>query len=270
MRATILVDNRPGGEGLPGEWGLSIHIEYEGRRILLDTGASGLFAENAQALGIDLGAVDYGVLSHAHYDHADGMGAFFARNGRACFYLRRGAGENCYDGRFFGKYIGVQKGLLETYKDRIVYVDGNYPLAPGVWLVGHSAPGLAALGKKAHMYVKSGFARRPDDFAHEQSLVFQTDGGLAVFSSCSHGGVENILGEVSAAFPGQPVRALVGGFHLYETPEAEVAALGERLRAAGTETVVTGHCTGPRAYGLLEKALGGRAAQMYTGMEIEL
>ena len=51
MKATILIDNLTKGT-LAAEWGLSIHIEYEGRRILLDTGASGRFADNAGKLGI--------------------------------------------------------------------------------------------------------------------------------------------------------------------------------------------------------------------------
>ncbi len=46
MRATVLVDNLE-HNGLKGEWGLSIYIEYRDKKILLDTGASGLFAENA-------------------------------------------------------------------------------------------------------------------------------------------------------------------------------------------------------------------------------
>ncbi len=67
MRATILVDNI-GADGLAGEWGLSVYIEHGGHVILLDTGASPLFAANAAAAGCDLAAVEYGVLSHAHYD----------------------------------------------------------------------------------------------------------------------------------------------------------------------------------------------------------
>lgn len=88
MRITILVDNIPGC-GLEAEWGLAIYIEYRGHTILLDTGGSDLFAQNAAALGLDLGAVEFGVLSHAHWDHADGMGAFFRENPTAPFSSAR-------------------------------------------------------------------------------------------------------------------------------------------------------------------------------------
>jgi 7,8-dihydropterin-6-yl-methyl-4-(beta-D-ribofuranosyl)aminobenzene 5'-phosphate synthase len=64
MRAVILSDN-VSNCALRAEWGLSVYIEYEGHALLLDTGASGLFAENADALGLDLGAVEFGVLSRA-------------------------------------------------------------------------------------------------------------------------------------------------------------------------------------------------------------
>ena len=76
MIATVLTDNIADGE-LQGEWGLSIYIEYQNRNILLDTGASDLFLKNAEKLGRKIEDVDYAVLSHAHYDHADGMDAFF-------------------------------------------------------------------------------------------------------------------------------------------------------------------------------------------------
>ena len=54
---TVLIDN-VAEEPLAGEWGLSILIIADGRKILLDTGSSGLFARNADCLGIDLGSVD--------------------------------------------------------------------------------------------------------------------------------------------------------------------------------------------------------------------
>ena len=72
MKATVIVDNME-NNGIPGEWGLSVFIEYNGVKLLLDTGASSLFADNAAKLGFSLKDVDFAVLSHAHYDHANGM-----------------------------------------------------------------------------------------------------------------------------------------------------------------------------------------------------
>lgn len=58
-------------------------------------GRIGLFAQNAQALGIDLSDVDYCVLSHAHYDHADGFGDFFAINDHAPLLIQDACEEVC-------------------------------------------------------------------------------------------------------------------------------------------------------------------------------
>lgn len=71
-KLTVIVDNIPQGD-IKGEWGLSILVEYEDKKILVDAGASGLFAENMKKLGFCIGDVDYATLSHAHYDHANGM-----------------------------------------------------------------------------------------------------------------------------------------------------------------------------------------------------
>ena len=82
LTITVLAENSD-GKGLCGEHGLSLHIEYEGRRYLLDAGATGLFAENAAKLGLSLAEVEAVFLSHAHYDHAGGLPLFFAENAHA-------------------------------------------------------------------------------------------------------------------------------------------------------------------------------------------
>lgn len=270
MKATILIDNLTKGT-LAAEWGLSIHIEYEGRRILLDTGASGRFADNAGKLGIDLGAVDLGVLSHAHYDHADGMAAFFALNAHAPFYLREGSGENCYGKRWiFHKYIGIRRGYLEKYRDRIRYMKEQQELAPGVSVLAHSTEGLEKYGVQNRLYVRDGRRFVPDDFRHEQSLILDTENGLVILNSCSHAGVDHIMEEVSAAYPGKGICAVIGGFHLYHTSEEGVRALAGRIRDMGIGKIYTGHCTGDAAFAVLKEELGEQACQIRTGMEIVL
>ena len=95
MKATVVVDNIK-NKGISGEWGLCFYIEYRDKHILLDTGASSLFEKNAEMLKLDLERIDYGVLSHAHFDHANGIEAFFQKNNHAQFYIQDSTAENCY------------------------------------------------------------------------------------------------------------------------------------------------------------------------------
>ena len=269
MIATILTDNTPSG-ALCGEWGLSVHIEYEGQGYLLDAGQTDLFLQNARKLNIPIEDVEYGVLSHAHYDHSDGMAAFFEANARAPFLLRRAAKRKCYDlGKQPVKYIGIREGLLDAYRDRIDYLDGDVELNPGVHIVGHHTPGLAAQGERASMYLRCGNGWKPDAFDHEQSLIFETGAGLVVFSSCSHAGADVILREALERFPGREIRAIIGGLHLYiRTPE-EVRALARRMRAIGVRKVITGHCTGDAAFAILREELGDAVEALFCGKTIE-
>ncbi len=86
---TVVVDNIS-NNGIDGEWGLSILVEYAGKKILVDTGASDLFLRNLEKLGIEIGDIDYAVLSHAHYDHANGIPAFFENTHRVSEIDREG------------------------------------------------------------------------------------------------------------------------------------------------------------------------------------
>ena len=92
MRIINLMEDTPGVTGLYYEHGLSFYIETEKHKILLDTGASSAFIENARHLGIDLKKVDVVVLSHGHYDHAGGILAFAKLNSTAKIYMQRTAG----------------------------------------------------------------------------------------------------------------------------------------------------------------------------------
>ena len=267
-KMTVIVDNVAHGE-LAGEWGLSILVEYSGKNILVDAGASPLFAANMEKLGLDMAAVEYAVLSHAHYDHANGMIRFFQGNNRAKFYVQQAAREDCYGKRLcFRRYIGMPRGVLTDYADRIVRVSGKYELLPGAYLLSHTTPGLAAIGARERMYRRTAQGWRPDDFAHEQSLVLETERGLLIVNCCSHGGVVNIIREVRETFPGKHVYGYIGGFHLFNKSDAEIRAVAQNIRATGLEFVCTGHCTGQRAYDILKQTLGNRLHQLHVGLEM--
>lgn len=271
MKIKILVDNISNNE-LQKEWGLSVYIEYEGKKFLLDAGQSDKFEQNARELGINLADIDYGVLSHAHYDHSNGMEKFFAENNKAKFYLQQAAGENCYHHHWwiFNSYIGIKKGVIKKYAHRIEFAPSKFEICPGVHLLAHTTPGLEQIGKRAHLYVKENGRIVPDSFKHEQSLVFETEKGLVIFNSCSHGGADNIIKEVAAAFPEKQIFGIIGGFHLFCLPDSAVIDFAHRVEKTGIEHVVTGHCTGQRAYELLKQTLGDKVQQMYSGMELNI
>ena len=269
MKATVLVDNIPLGE-LSGEWGLSIYIEYGEKTVLLDTGSSKLFLKNAKMLGKNIKKVDYAVISHAHYDHANGMKAFFEINDKAKFYLREGSKENCYGKRWiFHKYIGLPRRILKNFSERIEFAAGDYELCPGVYLIPHKTDGLSEQGRINNLYIKDSNGYRFDDFKHEQSLVFETEEGLVIFNSCSHGGAEVIIREITETFSGKKIKAMIGGFHLFRRTEDEVRAFARKVLETGIEEIYTGHCTGEAAYKVLKEELGDRVHQLHVGLVIE-
>lgn len=74
LKITTLIENMPGEDArLKFEHGLSLYIEFDGRKILFDTGQTGDYIENAELLGIDLKEIDTFIVSHGHYDHSGGV-----------------------------------------------------------------------------------------------------------------------------------------------------------------------------------------------------
>ena len=275
MQITVMIENT-GKEGMCAEHGLSLYIEYNGGRYLLDTGATSAFLANADKLGIPLDQVDMAFLSHSHYDHSGGFEGFFQRNSKAKVYLQEKAKEACYkitdDER---SYIGIPKHLLAAYPERFCFLEKDFQAARGVWVLPHTTKGLEQRGKRAHMYREREGNFSTDDFAHEQSLVFETEKGLIVLNSCSHGGIVNIVREAEEAL-GRKVYAVVGGFHLMGTDgiqtmaftEEEVIGLGRDLLALGVEEIYTGHCTGAPAYEILAENFKGHVHDLAAGTRI--
>lgn len=278
MKVIALIENKRDGD-LLSEHGLAIYIEYKRKKYLLDTGASNRFITNAVKLDVNLSEVDAGILSHGHMDHSGGYEEFFRLNHKASVYMRSQAKEPHYLGKilFWGKYIGIPKNILKQHMERIKCVEGDYQLDPGVWLIPHKTLGLESRGKIGHMYRKVNGKLKYDDFAHEQSLVFEVADGIVIFNSCSHGGIHNVLEEVQRTFPDKKLVAMIGGFHLMgitgthsiaEKPE-DIRDLAEKIKETSIRNVYTGHCTGQVAYKILKETLKERIHYFSTGTTLE-
>lgn len=277
MKVTAVIENTSKGD-LLNEHGLCVHISYKGKNYLLDTGASDLFIKNAKKLNINLEDIDTGILSHAHVDHSGGYKAFFECNQKAKVYLRKEAKEEYYIKKLWiKKYIGIPLDILTEYPKRFIYVTENHQIEEGVSLIAHTTKGLEKRGKAMNMYRKVHRKYQLDDFSHEQNLVFETEKGLVVLNSCSHGGIENIIREVKETYENQEILAVIGGVHLMgllgpstmRLKEEEVRKLGKELLASGVKNIYTCHCTGDKAFALLKEELGERLHYLHTGDSVE-
>ena len=135
MKITVLSENTTRGPKVTPEFGLSLHIACGSQSILFDSGSSDNFARNARVLGIDLARVDMAVLSHGHFDHSNGFGAFMALNDHAPIYAHEG-----FDGEYFKKpdeYIGIAPELKGN--DRFEAVDGIRELGEGLKLLSYDS-----------------------------------------------------------------------------------------------------------------------------------
>ena len=63
LKITALAENISENELLSADFGLSLYIEFGGKKILLDTASTGKCLENAEKLGINLHSLDSIVLS---------------------------------------------------------------------------------------------------------------------------------------------------------------------------------------------------------------
>jgi 7,8-dihydropterin-6-yl-methyl-4-(beta-D-ribofuranosyl)aminobenzene 5'-phosphate synthase len=282
MKVTALIENDrvTGREDLKAEFGLSLHVERGDLRVLFDTGASGAFADNAARLGIDLDKVDLAVLSHHHFDHGGGLQRFLEINRQARVHLRASG----WAPRFFRalvvvkRPIGLDPALFDRQAHRFEFVTESREIAPGIFLITDIGESYGRPEGNRHLYVERGGALEPDPFEHELVLVVRDDDGIVVFTGCSHHGILNMIESARRHFPGVPVKAVFGGFHLIGVPffdtmsasREEVESIGRTILELTAGPVFTGHCTGRKAYGVLAGVMGGSLRPFNTGSTVEV
>lgn len=274
MRITTLIENsaHPMDAVLEVEHGLSFFIEYQGHVLMSDLGATAAFAENAVLLGVDLALVEAVTISHHHYDHGGGLARFIMENAQADVYLRRCASTEfiAQEGEDEPKQIGLDQTILKASEERIVYVDRQQEILPGVHVLTHIPVVHTRPSGDTRLKMVQNGEIVPDSFDHEMVTILEEKSGLVVLTGCAHSGVLNMIEAVRQAFPGKPISAVIGGFHLRREKPEDIRKIGETLVKMDIPAIYTGQCTGAGAMEILELVLGGRFYRLHTGLIISI
>jgi 7,8-dihydropterin-6-yl-methyl-4-(beta-D-ribofuranosyl)aminobenzene 5'-phosphate synthase len=260
---TILYDAFGDRAGLTRDWGFAALVEYNGKRILFDTGNNAdVFANNVRALGIDLTTIDVVVISHRHGDHTAGLSYLLTVNPGVKIYAPK-------DG--FGVFGGALPGTFyrsdSTLPSRMRYFEGRppvqltfgtpWPTAHFVWVdsVTEIAPGVSII---------STVSKTPGTLElRELSLALRTPNGLILLVGCSHPGIETIM-EASTRVADH-VYLILGGLHLVVTPDAEIERVATALHDHWhVDRIGPGHCTGEPAFTAFRRIFA--AQYVYAGL----
>jgi len=266
---TILYDAFGTDPMLKKDWGFSALVEIAGKRILFDTGDNAeIFAANVRAKEVDLGKLDFVVLSHRHSDHMAGLNYVLSVNPGVRIYAPK-EGFGIYGSslpssfyrkddslppemRYYdGKPPEVMKFGAAWANAHFELIDQTTEIAPGITLIAliSDLPGTREL--------------------KELSLAVNTPDGLVLVVGCSHPGIERIVEAAAAINP--KIRLITGGFHLVVAPDEMitkvVTALKDRFKP---EYIAPGHCTGEPTFAALKNAFGDKYVYAGLGTSIPL
>lgn len=285
-RITILVDNKA-AKGLAAEHGLSLWIEAGGKKILYDTGQGSAFESNLQALGVDLSAADFVVLSHGHYDHTGGLAHVLAKAPGIPVYCHPAVTRPRYvirDGQAssVGMPPHAAAALARMSSERLHWVREPIMLSPGVGLTG-PIPRHTDYEDTGGPFFLDPQGKVADPLEDDLALWVDTGQGLVVCLGCCHAGLVNTLdhigrlASIGAAASGAvgvgaagPVRlrALIGGLHLVNASKERLERTIACLEQVDPELVVACHCSGESAVAALRDAIGERVVTGAGGMRL--
>lgn len=271
MKIVSLSDNNSYYDNFKTEHGLSFYMEIPQLKILFDTGASNLFAENAKELGIDLVSVDIAMISHGHNDHGGGLKTLLEINKRIKIYVREEAFEDLYSVKNHEiTYIGLDKSLKTNHQiiftNEICFINDNLILFSCAACVQNSI--LSSSNLKIN--IKGNMEE--DSFKHEQNLIIKYNLKKILLTGCSHKGIINIM-ERFKIITGSYPDYVIGGLHLQTSSiianVEDIENLGKELKKTNA-IFYTCHCTGYEPYKILKTILKDKINYLSCGKEINI
>ncbi len=174
----VVFDNRTLRPDLVPDWGFACVIWFGGKTILFDTGANGaILLDNMKKMNIDPGDIEVVALSHAHWDHANGLGSFLEVNSNVTVYLPQ-------------SFPMEYKAEVKSFGAEVEEIGPGGELFEGVFTTGEMTTGII----------------------EEQALAIRTSRGVVVITGCAHPGIVNIV-QQAREVTGDSIHLVLGGFH---------------------------------------------------------
>jgi 7,8-dihydropterin-6-yl-methyl-4-(beta-D-ribofuranosyl)aminobenzene 5'-phosphate synthase len=261
LRITTLSENTTVRAAFLAEWGLSILVEVEGLRVLLDTGRGIALPYNADALGINLSQIDKMVLSHGHLDHTGGLREVLSKMKKeveviahpdiwAAKYVRLPRERYSYRGIPFQREELESLGASFTLTKEPVWISENIVTTGEI-------PMVTEYEKiDPDLYVREGGEFHPDPLWDDRALIIKTELGLVVVLGCTHRGIINTLRYAQELTGVERIHTAVGGTHLFRASEERLALTIAELKEIGIQRLGVSHCTGMPAAMRLAQEFG--------------
>ncbi|MGQ9546854.1 MAG: MBL fold metallo-hydrolase [Dehalococcoidia bacterium] len=261
IQVTTLSENTAGKTHLHAEWGLSILIEVDNCRILLDTGQTFSAAHNAIAMGIDLSQIDRIVLSHGHFDHTGGLLHVLKMvKGEVeiiahpdiwgAKYVKRPEQKERYIGVPFLKEMAEALGASFKLTKEPVSISENIVTSGEIPMVTQ----YEEVDKE--LYVKEKGELKPDLLWDDQAVFIKSSKGLIIILGCAHRGIINTIVHAQKITGIEPVYAVIGGTHLISASPQRLKLTIAQLRDVGVRRLGVSHCTGLAACAVLAQTFG--------------
>jgi 7,8-dihydropterin-6-yl-methyl-4-(beta-D-ribofuranosyl)aminobenzene 5'-phosphate synthase len=272
---TLIENNTDDNNSLINEHGLSLYIEINELKLLVDTGESGDFIKNAEKLNLNLDDLDYVLLSHGHYDHTGGFKKL-VENKTSSFKLIVGERFFCdkykltedksyrFNGNSFNKeYVDKNNISIKKMNEDIFYINENIMVISNF----ERSNDYECLNENFHIREDGGYIL--DDFSDEIALVIKSEKGLVVILGCSHFGVCNIL-ETIIKRTGLPIYGVIGGIHLVGADNKRIEKTLNYFQENNINILALSHCTGEKAIEEIKERLGEKYLYNNTGNIIEI
>jgi len=253
MKLTILVDNNTLIDRyFLAEPGISLYIEQEGKRILLDAGYSDVSIKNAQKMNIDLRTLDYVVLSHGHLDHTWGLDPlvrlYTESNLEGIPHTRPAV--LAHPQAFFSKIMGDgnEIGSLIS-QDKLSKCFAIKLSKDPIWLtervlfLGQIERKNDFEGKKPLGSIMKPDGEEPDYLYDDTALVYKSPQGLVIITGCSHSGICNIVEQAKKLCKEERIIDIIGGLHLLDPSKEQLQGTLEYMKKLNPKQMHACHCT---------------------------